>query len=935
MFLFSQLRHAPAYLVLTIVVFSMSTGILGAVMFYSESAAPHVLDEFLDSVPVDMMASVTPLFYAQHNISRQDVVDTLLAQDLITNVTQICDIYRLDWESTDPRFVELYYVGVTQEFLEMFPRAVTPDSTSLPLDSNSCWVNPEYLEYLGLRIGDNLTISAGVWQEGLPIIINKTLTIVGTFSSQLFTLQRLGMPWGSEPVKVLTTYDALNSTFGAYKGLFHSGGDFNEHFVASVSHDALRGRDPYESLEALSDLSKRVEQALSPYIIITGLGYQLMVALDNYAQWLAAMRLIAIAFSVPTVIMGLMLIYYDSELRIDLIRRDSAVLRTRGASTGQVIRWVLGRALLTAILGSAGAVFVGIAGSLVGSSTRTFLSLDLSALGVMPVLVTPNIVSFVFVFTLIVGLVVSFSTIYRVLVISVAEAHQTVIAEITNEREKQTNWHSDFALFVCASYVLIPLLFISAYIVGAATSTMLIVVLALAIWSLARLLGRVTSRVKRGLLSRLARAKAWIPLRVLSGHARLAPRRELIAFIFGVMVFAAGTLSAVAATTGHEHVNQLHRFNVGADIVVTISPLAQNVTTSFADNLTAIEGVAGATPFLSASGRVSYIEKSISGLTIRSERNVQIFGIDPTTWKQNVFWLPYFSYRGTVDEVLNMMAHDNSTVMASFLPIVDWQQGLLSSIPIYGEDISVTIRANAWDNSSSCKARDALADLSTYRPYFPGEPLAEDFVVMNIVYVQACLRSDTVTKFYVRTEEGANATRVVERIRNAAPEVIASIESSDVEIARTTSSTSGRVMYGVYTLNVLFAILFLTAGSAIVAVANGARMRRSFTILRAEGMNPGPIARDTAIDAAVTTMLSAVTGSLIGLLFGYIAARIPLLYTGSSAIDWLRLPVILEVPVGLLSAIFALALSVVIVSTVAVTLRGLRRNIAAEIQYTE
>ena len=221
------------------------------------------------------------------------------------------------------------------------------------------------------------------------------------------------------------------------------------------------------------------------------------------------MRAVAIAFSIPTLVMAIMLVYYNSNLLADERRRDVGTLKTRGSSGWQAFRWVLSIALVTGIMGSFGAILTGAISALVSATVREFMSFRLDLLAEFTLLLTSEAVIAVFMFSFLAGLIVALPSAVKALLMTPTEAHSIIEREVLVEAEKMSSPGIDLVALAISGYMLSPLLLAMGYMSMNIYSAMLfaaIVVPLLSIFTVAltRLLSRPTASVKSKVLSRIS-----------------------------------------------------------------------------------------------------------------------------------------------------------------------------------------------------------------------------------------------------------------------------------------------------------------------------------------------------------------------------------------------------------------------------------------------
>ncbi|MHA2119121.1 MAG: FtsX-like permease family protein, partial [Candidatus Thorarchaeota archaeon] len=751
-------------------------------------------------------------------------------------------------------------------------------------------------------IGDNLTVSmeayndtSGWWYE-----VGHNFTIVGTFTTSLFMQHYYWEDSIGTALLMVTTREGLFQAFEGHETGYYGG--VQDEIWSTMDHEIISSLDP---ISAMQDIEHRIEQQALPYARVSE--FALLWAVYEYMSWGTSMRAVALAFSIPTLVMAVMLVYYNSNLLADERRRDVGTLKTRGASGWQAFRWVLSIALATGIMGSFGAIMTGSISALLSASVREFLSFRLDMLAEFSLLLTPEAVTAVFLFSFLVGLIVALPSAVRALLMTPTEAHSIIEREVLLEAEKMSSPGIDLLALGISGYLLSPLLLAMSYMSMSMYSAMLFAALVIPLLGiftvvLTRLLSRPTASIKSKVLARINSKSLHAGSRVISGNIRLFKRSEAMGVMFVAMVFAAGIFSSLSATTGTTHMKQVLNFEVGADVSIEVAPGLQNVTLDILENITAIDGVSHASGTIQTEAEVSYWTSEF-GTRIRVTHGVSVYGVQPNEWLDSAFWLDYFTKDTIPADSIPQLAIDNTSILTSFKP-VDHYQGYQYT-PVYSDLLTLTLRGLFWENVSDCTIIDVMA--SGYEAYggnnyLPGESSASNFLVINLDYVQACLNTSRIDKIYVDLAEGANYTQVLRDIHEVAPNSFQSIDSTQALIDAALQSRAGQSIYGAYTLNVVFAFLYLTAGVLIVAMVRFGKMRRQFSVMRALGTESRAILVAVLIESLTGVILAAVIGGVVGLLLTSFVIQLPLIYMGSMTTTlWNRLPVLLAVPTALLA----------------------------------
>ena len=161
------------------------------------------------------------------------------------------------------------------------------------------------------------------------------------------------------------------------------------------------------------------------------------------------------------------------------------------------------------------------------------------------------------------------------------------------------------------------------------------------------------------------------------------------------------------------------------------------------------------------------------------------------------------------------------------------------------------------------------------------------------------------------------------------------VESPLESIDEVLDSRATQSIFGAYTLNVIFSLIYLSGGMVIVTMVKVRGLRKQFSVLRALGAETKSMLVASLIDSSTGLILAAIIGGGIGAILAFILKDIPLLYMGLATTElWVRLPVVLTIPWPLLAGVIGTAVAVSLIATYVVVSRALRLNIAEEIQYT-
>jgi ABC-type antimicrobial peptide transport system permease subunit len=697
----------------------------------------------------------------------------------------------------------------------------------------------------------------------------------------------------------------------------------------------------------LRDIEKRIEQENLPYVIVDE--FELINAVYEFSSWSVSMRAIALAFSIPSVIMGAMLIQYNAKLLADAQRKDVGTLKTRGSTGWQAFNWVLSNALATGFVGSLGAILTGIFSALISGSVKELLVFDTQRIADFQILLQPFAVTVVFLFSFSVGLIVALPSAIKALLMTAAEAHSNLQRDVLLDTEKMGSSTVDLIAVGISGWILVPLLSSLAYsnlnLMGSVTFAAIIIpVLGMFLFSFTRLLSRPTASIKARILGKIRKPSLIVGSRLMSRTVRLFKKTEAMGVMFIAMVFTAGLFASVSATTGNNHMKEIFMFETGADIAVNINSALTNITMDHVANISAVEGVAHVSPMYRITTYVQYFSASQFQAGRNYNQTFTVFGVDPESWIESAFWLDYFTYFDLPQNSLEKLSQPNEdglNVITSFMPVYAYRSDSLGNVfPEYHDNIDIQIITLDSRNVTPCKIVDlmtsGLGGEYDRMTYVPGESQASNFVMVDINFLHTSLNNTQVTKFYVDLEPDANYTEVMNDINAIAPFSFNDMECSLESIDEVLDSRATQSIYGTYTLNVIFSLLYLTMGMIIVSVVRVRGLRKQFSVIRALGAQNKSIIIAMLTETSIGILIASIIGGTIGITLAVLLLEVPLVHMGASTAGlWRRLPVQVVVPVPLIMTIIGIAFGAALIATYFVLARTLKLNIAEEIQYNE
>ena len=356
MFLVSRLASRSPQVLATLLMFSLSAGVLGGILFYMDSTSSNVLEEMTQDIPIDMEVQCTPEFYETHATTIENIDAIVEEQELIVRTEIVGVIDGVDSSFPESRFRRYTYLGVDDSVFQAFPDAIQVITGASQLNDTTCYIEQEWSEFLGLEIGDTYVAEILALNTNYTIQkYNASYTVIGIFTTNTFSSRRDSSGNPITSLRMITTRTSLVADFGnvglqsAHEVFYSIWTAFDSSFITHGSPSVVES--------SLSDVKKKIEQRTLPYARVTD--FEILGIIYGYNTWASTMTIISLSFSIPSIVMGVMLLVYNSKLMEDQRRRDTGTLITRGSSGWQSFNWVMSSALVTGVIGSLGAILTG------------------------------------------------------------------------------------------------------------------------------------------------------------------------------------------------------------------------------------------------------------------------------------------------------------------------------------------------------------------------------------------------------------------------------------------------------------------------------------------------------------------------------------------------------------------------------------------------
>ena len=930
MFLLSRLTSRSHQVLVTLLVFSLSSGVLGGVLFYMDSTSTDVLEEMTQHIPIDMEIQCSKSFYESSQLTLESIKEIVNEQPMVTSAEILTTI--VGYDANQP-FKNYAYIGIDDSFFSSFSNTLEMQPGAIPLNDSSCYVQLDVFEFFNLEIGDTFTAQVLVHDNNYDVQhYNATFIVAGAFVSSLFSSSPQSDPEKSSFLRLITTQSGLNSTFG-FIGHENSDGIFDRIWTEFDSSFITRN-NPSVVESALNDAKKKIEQRILPYASVSD--FKILGVVYGYNSWASTMTVISLAFSIPTIVMGMLLVQYNSLLHEDEQRKDIGTLVTRGSSGWQSFYWVMGSALATGIIGSFGAIAMGALAAIFSGGVKEFLVYSPSNAQTFTMMLEPISIMMVFLFSFTLGLIVALPSAVKALLMVPEEAHSIVERQALLGEEKISNPLWEILAVAFSAYFIFPILSLLLYgsfspVAFLLFASTVIIIFGVFIASVTRMLSRPISFVKYRVLNFIKRPSLKSCTMLISRYARLAKNSESIGVMFIALMFTAGVFSSISASTGSTHMRELFSFDTGADVVLNVVGNQDNITLDLIDNITSIEGVLHTGGMLETNAHVSFLQSSPAGI-VRMSTPLRVFAVQPVQWMEAAFILPYFLESGDAVNSFSLLAENQTNVITSFKPSI---AGSSSSsryhnnltLNFKGPPTNVTFYGNFSFNCTIVDTMSVSYSMNTVN-YMPGAADIRDFVIMNISYVHQLLNTSRVTKFYVDIDESMNTTRIVEDLQALDPNGLSILVTSQ-RIDNVLSSRTGQSINGVYTLNIVFTLAYLTIGVTLISAVRSRKLQKQFSVLRAFGAQSSSVVFSVLLDTLLSVSAGCLIGLFVGVFLSSLMIQLPLAFLGLGGdVTWSRLPISLMIPFPIVVGIISLAFLASLIAVALVTKRSLSSNIA-------
>lgn len=757
--------------------------------------------------------------------------------------------------------------------------------------------------YLGLSIGDSVAINFD--QLSAPYVVKVTGIVDTTQGNFLFSSTNPSQQGEYNPVpyNVFITPQlwAANLAIPLTNPPAPAGPTikpiaaqkpFYELHVAI--HHRLLPSDPTKAGVFVDNLSRRMEKQFPGEItMINNLSDSLGKA-TNDVLWA---KLLFLFLGMPGVALAAYLSKYATDLLTGPQRQEISLLRARGATSRQIMLAMGMASILIALMGTILGLLVGLASitALLGSSAITISMLNLFSSSAL----------YAFAAGLVITALATFLPIRASLNQEISQERRQ--AEHQAKPPVWARMYLDGVNLVVAGVIF----WINRYgggfkpaggDTGSNISLGFFVFLGpFFLWvGLTLLLNRLLAGgVSRG-AGFIQRILRWVfgDLGFMAGRsiARRAPKIASAVIIVSLALSFGVSLSIFIQTYQVQKAVDA-RYLLGSDIKITVATTApRQQTASFAQEISRVPGVSVASPIESLLAYVG------------SNRQT-VFGIDPASYTLAASPTNSSFSSGSAAQAMQALASVPNGVLVS--------QQLADAYSISVGD-PVIIRLPHAGNSNSQAVETHLQAVGIIQ-YFPSAG-SDNYLVMNLAYMQNVTRNDKISYFLIRTNESPQV--VAKRIQSTlGAQIPMKTEDIDTAILALGNSMTSLNLQGLGSIEKGYSLIIISLGLGIFLLSMIYERAKEFGAMRAVGGSVTQIGRILWSESLTVGGLSLIIGSAIGVILGAVfVSLLQVLYTIP--------PAGMNIPWGALSVLILLVLLGMILATFLANRRLARMEIA-------
>ena len=652
-------------------------------------------------------------------------------------------------------------------------------------------------------------------------------------------------------------------------------------WAITASGSSLHSNDVPE----LEQRIRSIEIQAATLLPNTNLAASPLDALSRYNESAPKLTYLLFAFSVPILSLILAFIGLVAGLFVNQQRGEMAILRSRGASTWQVVGMSLLQGVILGATALAGGIFLGYWITNAIGKARSFL--DFSAAGGLRIDMTPQILGY--------GLFgIAIILLVQVLLPTLSAAANTIVTyKQERARTLGTPWwqkfYLDILLLIPAGYGLWQLLEQSKKAISGSETIpdplqnpLLLLVPALGIFSVALFTLRLVPRFM-DLVSRLLNPSKSVGMLMAARYLARSPALYNAPLVLLILTLGLSAFTASLALTLDSQLDKQMRYEVGADLNLlelgtTFTENTQNPVYTFGpveDHLS-IPGVTAATRV----GRYKF-----TAITARGALSGTFLGVDRLTFPSAAYWQRDFASE-QLGILMNQLAANPTGIL---VPNAVLEKQDLK----IGDTIKISVTTGVAGESILMDSR-IVGSFDLFPTWYPESGA---MVVGNLeelylragaeypreVWLATANKADpetiayTVRGFSILLDQQADQSKLVQTGLNT---IVSEWSSADINIRAEQRRPERQGLFGLLSVGFVASVLLTVLGFLLYALFSFRRRFIEMGMLRAIGLS---IKQMTALLAAELAFL-VLLGIGVGTGLGVFASRlfVPFLQIGAS-----------------------------------------------------
>jgi len=919
--------------------------VIAGVNISIDTTANSTLMAFLDLVPVDFEVST-------NNESYEEIIDALKVEDVVWAdvTTDIGYVTMGKWGYEDEEYATLigvrpeskdtivkmlnaYYPLFFMGFQEFQANLMFQDLTGdFNITSDGIVLQDYQAEAIDAEVGDTIYLeNVAYWWNGTDEF-NETyyynVTVSGIIDFQLseqYGLFDIGMAFPYAFVHIddrNTLIEDLNLTYyygdviildeygGGYGGGYY-GGNYTFYVWTDRGELVIPG-DLEKTKENYAVMSRTMRNSLLD-IGLTEFSISeapIIPIMEGFNIFLMFARLVILAILIPIIALGIYLSLISVEVGMTRRKRELGILKTRGATNRQLFGLLFTESIILGIIAGIIGLFLGIFVS------GIFLSLtsvpSQFAGNLFGMYISNSSIAIVVIFSVVMIMIASYRPAKRI-------TSQSGVEMLKHRAEGEVKIPYKPTLdiiFVGIAIFTFALMFIvrsevfgSLYQYICILDLVLIVLTPpsafLFIIGLTRLLTRGTTKIydKASRAVKFLTKDLW---HIVNRNIVRNPRRTSNMCLIIAIGLAFGMVVSTFVESQYTYEERLVKSSIGGDLSVDVT---YDTNISFADNLSAVDGVELLTPVVTLS-------------TATTGTWVTLVAFNASTYYEIVEPEQYYFSEGDPKGTLEKLkTNDNAIINTLFAKSEYLRVGDNYPTEIF-YPFTGTTESHTFNVVGIAKILPGLSE--TYGIYVFTNQIYVDLDSLNLSAISS---GGTPLKFLVKVSDGYDPSVVANEIKDLYPSSVVSVSVLKEELENIGKDPLTGTLYNFLMLIYFFAILIITLGLGLVIyfaaverenelagfMARGASTKQVSSLLFGEGLT---IALVGVLIGVFTGLLGAyMINELISFVIGSSAGAVPfwgaeVVIERTFVISWLTLALILITIVSLIVAGFIAALTV-------------------------